>query len=191
MIEIDPDICLLDYKTYLGHKDTLRTWQESKSGLKFVFVTNDIKDILEIVQTHPEEYLLLAPIEEESLLKVFENVKTKLKRSAVVIKLAHAEDKRIYVKDLNYINIIKRNLRYHLADGREIDGPTLRNSFVKEIGSLLNKPELYFIQPSLLINLTNVEALWPDHLQFDNGDILYYPKTAYDKLKLMWKEYLV
>lgn len=191
MVETETDICLLDYKTYLEHEEILLDWKKTNEYMKFVFITNDIKDILDIVQIHPDEYLLLAPIEEESLWKVFDNVKLKIKRIAVIIKLAHTEDKRIYIKDLNYINIIKRNLRYHLADGREIDGPTLRNSFAKEVSSLLCKPELYFIQPSILINLTNVETLWQDHMQFENGDVLYYPKTAYDKLKLAWKEYLV
>jgi hypothetical protein len=105
--------------------------------------------------------------------------------------LAHAEDQRIYIKDLNYINITNRNLRYHLADGKEYDSQTLRQSFSKEISPLLIKPELYFIQPSLLVNLTNIETLWADRMQFENGDIIYYPKTAYEKLKNAWKNYLI
>ena len=143
------------------------------------------------MQKHPEHYLLLSPIEEEGLLKILENLKSKIKRIAIIAKLAHSEDKRIYLKDLNYINITNRNLRYHLADRREYDSQTLRQLFAKEIEPLLIKPELYFIQPSLLVNLTNIETLWADHMQFENGDIVYYPKTAYEKLKTAWKEYLI
>jgi hypothetical protein len=140
---------------------------------------------------HPEQYLLLAPIEEESLLKVFENLKAKIRKKAIIVKLAHSEDQRIYIKDLNYINIISRNLRYHLANGKEYDSQTLRKSFVKEIEPLLTKPGLFLIQPSLLINLTNVETLWADHLRFENGDIIYFPKNAYDKIKEAWKNYYI
>ena len=190
MIEVSADICLLDYKAFLEHKEELTKWQ-TENNMKFIFVTSDIKDILEIVQAHPEQYLLLSPIEEESLIKIFENLKSKIKRIAIIAKLAHSEDKRIYIKDLNYINITNRNLRYHLADGREYDSQTLRQSFSKEINPLLIKPELYFIQPSLLVNLTNIETLYADHMQFENGDVVYYPKTAYEKLKAAWKDYLI
>ena len=190
MVEIAADVCLLDYKAYLEHEVLLSKWQND-NNMKFIFVTSDIKDILEIVQKHPEQYLLLSPIEEEGLIKILENLKTKIKRIAIIAKLAHSEDKRIYLKDLNYINIMNRNLRYHLADGREYDSQTLRQSFSKEISPLLIKPELYFIQPSLLVNLTNIETLYADHMQFENGDIVYYPKSSYDKIKAAWKEYLI
>ena len=190
MIETIADVCLLEYKAFLEYEEELTKWQ-IENNIKFIFATSDIKDILEIMQTHPEQYLILTPIEEEALIKIFENLKTKIKRVAIIAKLAHTEDKRIYIKDLNYINITNRNLRYHLADGREYDSQTLRQSFSKEVSPLLIKPELYFIQPSLLVNLTNIETLWPDHMQFENGDIVYYPKTAYEKLKAAWKEYLI
>ena len=190
MIEIATDICLLDYKAFLEEEENLTKWQ-IENNIKFIFATSDIKDIIDIMQSHPEQYLILTPIEEEALIKIFTNLKSRIKRIAIIAKLAHSEDKRIYIKDLNYINITNRNLRYHLADGREYDSQTLRQSFSKEISPLLIKPELYFIQPSLLINLTNVETLWADHMQFENGDIVYYPKTAYEKLKSAWKEYLI
>ena len=190
MTEMSADVCLLDYKAFLENGDILLKWKD-ENNIKFIFITSDIKDIIDIMQNHPEQYLILSPVEEESLIKVFENLKSKIKRIAIIAKLAHQEDKRIYVKDLNYINITKRNLRYHLADGREYDSQTLRQSFSKEISPLLIKPELYFIQPSLLVNMTNIETLWDDHMQFENGDIIYYPKTAYEKLKAAWKEYLI
>jgi hypothetical protein len=190
MVEMSADVCLLDYKAFLEDGDILLKWLD-ENNIKFIFITSDIKDIIDIMQNHPEQYLILSPVEEESLIKVFENLKLRIKRIAIIAKLAHQEDKRIYVKDLNYINITKRNLRYHLADGREYDSQTLRQSFSKEISPLLIKPELYFIQPSLLVNMTNIETLWDDHMQFENGDVVYYPKTAYEKLKAAWKEYLI
>ena len=190
MIETVSDVCLLDYKAFLEYSEELIQWQITHN-IKFIFATSDIKDIIEIMQCHPEQYFILAPIEEEALHKVFDNLKQRIKKIAIVAKLAHSEDQRIYIKDLNYINITNRNLRYHLANGREYDSQTLRQSFSKEISPLLIKPELYFIQPSLLVNLTNIETLWADHMQFENGDIIYYPKTAYDKLKEAWKNYLI
>ena len=188
MIQMPTDVCLIEFKAFLEDGEELVKWQK-QNHLKFIFTTSDIKDIVEIMQNYPEHYLLLAPIEEESLNKVFRNLKEKIKKKAIIVKLAHSEDQRIYLKDLNYINITKRNLRYHLSSGKEYDSQTLRQSFSKEISPLLSKPELYFIQPSLLVNLTNIETLFSDHLQFENGDVVYYPKSAYEKLKEAWKNY--
>lgn len=188
MISTSADVCLLDYKAFLEEQEVLLEWLK-ENHMKFIFVTSDIKDIIEIMQLHPEQYFILSPIEEESLLKIFNNLKEKIKKKAIIVKLAHSEDQRIYISELNYINIVNRNLRYHLSTGKEYDSQTLRKSFVKEIEPLLSKPGLFLIQPSLLINLTNVETLWADHLRFENEEIIYFPKTAYDKLKEAWKNY--
>ena len=128
---------------------------------------------------------------EESLDKIIDNLKSKIKQLAVVIKLAHNGEKRLDIKKLNYINITNRNLRYHLTDNTELNSQTLRQSFQKEIAPLLINPELYFIAPSLLINLANIEELYADHIVFINKATLYYPRSAYDKLKEAWKNYLM
>ena len=188
MLSQAADVCLLDYKAFLEDYEILLQWQ-TDNHMKVMFVTSDIKDIIDIMQLHPEQYFILSPIEEESLVKIFNNLKEKIKKKAIIVKLAHSEDQRIYLKELNYINISNRNLRYHLSTGKEYDSQTLRQSFVKEIAPLLSKPGLFLIQPSLLINLTNVETLWADHLRFENGEVIYFPKIAYDKIKDAWKNY--
>ena len=190
MIENPADICIVDFKAFLENQNMLEEWQ-NKNKLKFIFITSNIQDIVEIMQYHPEQFFVLSPVQEDSLIKIISNLKEKIRQSAIVVKLGRNEDRRIHIKDLNYINITKRNLQYHLVNGEEYEGQTLRHSFCKEVEPLLVKPELFFIQPSLLINLTNVEVLWADHLQFEDGTIVYFPKTAYENIKNAWKNYLI
>lgn len=183
------DACLIDFKTYRENKDALCDWQVS-TGTKFIFATSDIKDIIEIIENHPAEYCILTPIEEESFIKILDNLKAKIKERAIVIKLAHNGEKRLDINHLNYINITNRNLRYHLTDNTELNSQTLRQSFQKEIAPLLVNPELYFIAPSLLINLINISELYADHINFTNGTNLFFPRTAYEKLREAWKNSL-
>lgn len=190
MQETNIDACLIDFKSYYDNKDALSNWQIN-TGIKFIFATSDIKDIIEIIQSHPEEYCMLTPIEEDSLIKILDNLKTKIRQRAIVVKLAHNGEQRINIKSLNYINITNRNLRYHLDNKTEINSQTLRQSFQKEIAPLLINPELYFIAPSILVNLTNIEKLYADHMEFTNGEVLYYPKTAHEKIKESWKNFLI
>lgn len=188
IIDLPADACLIEFNSYLENEEILKHWQMAY-GSKFIFLTNDILNIVDIIQNHPEEYCLLAPIEEMGLGKVLTNLKARIRKRSLVIKMGHHEDQRIYLADLNFIDITNRNLNYHLVDKKELHSQTLRQSFAKEVDPLLVNPELYFIQPSLLINLTNVEILYGDHMQFESGDILYFPKTAYANLSKAWKNY--
>ena len=54
---------------------------------------------------------------------------------------------------------------------------------------MLKHTELHFMAPSLLVNLENIKELYPDHMIFKNGDIAYYPKTQYEKLRAAWFEF--
>ena len=54
---------------------------------------------------------------------------------------------------------------------------------------MLKNSELYFMAPSLLVNLENIKELYQDHMIFKNGDIAYYPKTQYEKLRSAWFEF--
>lgn len=54
---------------------------------------------------------------------------------------------------------------------------------------MLKNSELYFMAPSLLVNLENIKELYPDRMIFKNGDIAYYPKAQYEKLHTAWFEF--
>ena len=95
----------------------------------------------------------------------------------------------IEVNKLNYVNIAHRSLRFYMTYGKQIDSQTLRQSFYKEVQPMLKHTELYFMAPSLLVNLENIKELYPDHIIFKNGDITYYPKTQYEKLRTAWFEF--
>ena len=191
LVQEPADICLIDFKAYVDNKEILTNWQIESGRLKFIFVTSDILNIVDFIQNHPEEYCILSPIEKESLFKVLDNVKSRIRKQAIVAKLGHSGEQRIYIENLNYIDITNRNLRYHLADGTEVNSQTLRQSFSKEVGPLLINPELFFIPPSLLINLTNIEKMYNDHLEFANGTVLYFPKTASDRIRDAWTNFLI
>ena len=183
------DVCLVNFKVYVEHKSILDDWQIN-TGIKFIFATSNIKEIIEIIEEYPDEYCALTPVAEYGLFKILDNIKSKIKQRSVVVKLSHQREKRLDIENLNYINITNRNLQYHLADNSKLNSQTLRQSFQKEIAPLLVNPELYFIPPSLLVNLNNINQLYNDHLEFFNEEKLFFPKAAHDGLHNAWKNYL-
>lgn len=46
-----------------------------------------------------------------------------------------------------------------------------------------------FVNPSLLINLSQIKIMNKDHLFFENDSILYFPKSAYEKIHERWISY--
>jgi hypothetical protein len=46
-----------------------------------------------------------------------------------------------------------------------------------------------FLAPSLLINLSEIKIVNSDHIIFENDDIVYFPKKAYDLVREAWLNY--
>ena len=112
---------------------------------------------------------------------------TKMKTSSTdyLFIMQKAQWKKIYLNDINYINIEHRSIVYHTTFGNESTS-TLQTSFKKAV-KLINHSSFLFLEPALLINLANIDTLQKDCIIFANGDKCYIPTTKYnlilDKLK--------
>ena len=186
LIKLKPKICLIDYKTYLSNLEILKEWK-SVNKINFICIVEDYIQMIDAVKSDSNNLYLLKPIKLEVLILLLDYARQKIKSNVISIHLGHNEEEIIEVKNLNYVNIVNRSLRFHMTCNREIDSQSLRQSFVKEAEPMLRHPELYFMPPSLIVNLENIKQLYDDHITFKNGNVIYYPRTAYEKLKTAWK----
>lgn len=69
------------------------------------------------------------------------------------------------------------------------DGQTLRTSFEKAIYPLQNSQMFLFLPPSLLINLSEIKIVNADNIIFENDDVVYFPKKAYNIVREAWLNY--
>lgn len=152
----------------------------------FVYYSSDISKAYDCFKIRAN-YFLRKPIDPEDVIEVLNHIRKEIKKDIIIIKTAQGE-RRVFINQLNYINIIKRNLCYHLCEGEVFDGQMLRGSFEKAITPLQNHPSLLFLSPSLLINMENIKVLSSDHAIFDNDDIVYFPKKSYDLVNNRWKK---
>lgn len=133
-------------------------------------------------------YFITKPYEKEEIVDILNEIKEEVKEDSIIIKIPTGE-RRIRVNNLNYINIVRRCLCYHLKDGTMFDGQTLRSSFEKAINPLQNHKSFAFLAPSLLINLGEIKILNKDHIIFENDDVLYFPMKQHDYLRKRWVDY--
>jgi hypothetical protein len=135
------------------------------------------------------DYFLLKPVKKEAFFHILKKIKKQIREDSIVLKTSYGE-KRIKLNNLNYIDIVKRCLCYHLRDGSILDGQTLRTSYEKAINPLDKHECLLFLAPSLLINLSQIDELHDDHVVFEDKDVCYFPKKAKDIVKERWHKYL-
>lgn len=183
------DIYIMDMESKDDTIELGKKIMEINRNSYFIYLGKDINDIRKALKLHIN-YYLLKPIETEDLLHILKTIKRKIQDDTIVIQIPTG-DRRVRANNLNYINIVKRCLCYHLKDGTMFDGQTLRSSFEKAISPLqFHKSKSFlFLPPSLLINIGEVKIVNGDHVIFENDDVLYFPKKAYDTIRKAWTNY--
>ena len=157
------------------------------TGARYIYLSADASMAYFATKARAD-YFVLKPIEKEELIQILKEVKQKIQYDNIIIKVAGGE-RRLRVNHLNYINIVKRCLCYHLTDGNMFDGQTLRTSFEKAIDPLHKHAAFLFLPPSTLINVGEIKILNSDNIVFENDDVLYFPKKQYDVVREAWTNY--
>jgi len=133
-------------------------------------------------------YYLMKPITKSLLDTALAIAFSRIKQKKCIIKTKEGYQK-IILDDLLYINIEQRSSCFHLKNNITFFSTCLHESFCKENNYLLNHPELLLIEPSLIVNLDNIEILNREKITFTNKDILYLPRKAYNKIYSVWSYY--
>lgn len=181
------DIYIMDMDSA---EDTIalgKTLMDINASSRFIYISKDTTKAYSVFKLHAD-YFLEKPIDVQEFIFILTRIKQKIQEDNIIIKIPTGE-RRIRAHNLNYINIVKRYLCYHLKDGAMFSGQILRTSFGKAIYPLQNSKMFLFLAPSLLINLSEIKIVNTDHIIFENDDIVYFPKKAYNIVREAWLNY--
>lgn len=156
-------------------------------GSYFIYTSRNPEVAYKAAKIHAH-YFIAKPYDTEEIVSILNKIKKKVKEDSIIIKTPLGE-RRVRVNNVNYINIVKRCLCYHLKDGNMFDGQTLRSSFEKAIYPLQEHEAFLFLAPSLLINIGEIKIMDTDNLTFENDEVLYFPKKSYDIIRDAWMNY--
>ena len=187
MIRNKYDVYFIDMDT---EEDSVILGQEIRKtdrGSKFIYMSINPNKAQRATKARCD-YFITKPYDKVELIEILSEIKEDIKQDSFIIKISSGE-RRVRVNDLNYVNIVRRCLCYHLKDGAMFDGQTLRSSFEKAINPLDKHKQFIFLAPSLLINLNEIKIINKDHLIFENDDVLYFPMKQYDTLRNAWINY--
>ena len=115
---------------------------------------------------------LMKPVEPQRLFQVLdEAVETLEKRRSACVTVRTKEGlRRVRLDEILYAELAGRVVRYHLADGTELDSLTVRSSFQEETGPLLADSRFFRCGASFVVNFFYVTAVEKKFLRLD-GDL--------------------
>lgn len=188
-VPVSYDIYIMDMDSAADSIELGKRMMEIDAGSNFIYISKDISKAYLATKIHAN-YFLEKPIDITEFLCILKKIKQKIQDDNIIIKIPTGE-RRVRINNLNYINIVKRCLCYHLKDGAMFDGQTLRTSFEKAIDPLqYHKSKAFlFLPPSLLINIGEVKIVNADNVIFENDDVLYFPRKSYDIVREAWLNY--
>ena len=157
------------------------------SGSHFIFISEKKINAYKVAQIRGE-YFLSIPINKNTLFEFVLDIKRKIREESVIIKIPGGE-RKVRTSMVNYINIEKRCLCYHLKDGTMFDGQVLRGSFEKAITPLQFNKVFYFLYPSHLINVSEIKIFKKNSIIFENDEELFLPKTSIESLRNRWVKF--
>jgi YesN/AraC family two-component response regulator len=86
----------------------------------FIYLSNDTTKAYLATKIRAD-YFIAKPIDKEELIDILKEIRREVQDDTIVIKIASGE-RRVRANMLNYVNIEKRCLCYHLKDGSMFDG---------------------------------------------------------------------
>lgn len=189
IVPVSYDIYIMDMDSAEDSIELGKRMMEIDAGSNFIYMSKDISKAYLATKIHAN-YFLEKPIDVTEFLRILKKIKQKIQDDNIIIKIPTGE-RRVRVNNLNYINIVKRCLCYHLKDGAMFDGQTLRTSFEKAISPLqFHKSGAFlFLPPSLLINVGEIKIVNIDNIVFENDDVLYFPRKSYETVRNAWLTY--
>lgn len=96
---------------------------------------------------------------------------------------------RITVRNLVYGELIGHCIHYHLSDGTELEGMSLRTSFRDAIGALLDEPRFTMTSASFVVNLHFIENISAEGIKLTNGKHLPVSRTLRNEIVNKWLDF--
>ena len=155
-----------------------------------IYVTSETGYAIEAFKVHAYHYLL-KPIKQQELFALLDDLCLKIKDTDSKYILVKTNDgvEKIDIEEINYVELLKRRLYYHLIDDTEIVSVSLHGSFKEANASLLEDERFVMCGASYVINLHQIKQITQEDINFNNHTTLEPPIRSLPTLKNQWYDY--
>lgn len=158
---------------------------------KIIYLTSSEEYSLDAFKVKAFDYLI-KPVREEPFFKTLDEAIAQIaeKQDKYILIKSKARSIKLTYQSIVYAELTRRAVCYYLADGRCIQGVTLRTTFPEAMAELLADRRFVLCGQSMLVNLDHITEIENDAVVFGKT---YRPPMGEKncrKLRSIWSEYL-
>jgi len=134
---------------------------------------------------------ILKPIVPESLYSTLDDAFANLSVKADKNIIVKTKDGNIRVSTSNilFVELCKRILVYHLADGSAIESIYIRVPFAEANKELLEDKNFVQCGAGNVINLSKITMVGNEEIVFDDSHTVFFSKKICNEIRLAWMDY--
>lgn len=176
-----PDMNGIDLGLELRKRDT---------DAQIIYLTVSAEYAVDSYLVHAYHYLL-KPVSAENLFPVLDGAVEQLEAprpAGITVKTA-AGLVRLPFRSVVYAELYARAIRYHLADGGIVDGPSVRGAFREAVSPLLADRRFVQSAASFVVNLQYVRGLAHNEMVLSNGGRAPMSRSCSGQVRDCWMNY--
>ena len=157
---------------------------------QIIYLTSSEEHAIDAFKTKAFNYIL-KPIDKDVLVSTLDEVTSLIAsqtQKSIIVKTRDG-DIRLTLGSIQYAELVKRMVVYHLIDGKMVEGTTIRTTFAEAVQELLLDNRFVLCGASTLVNLHYITMLDKESVQFQNGAILYISARAGKQLRAVWNDF--
>ncbi len=155
---------------YMNGLETSKKIRSFDQDVPIIFVTNFASFAVKGYDVNAFGFLI-KPIKENEFNELFMKIKKELDKKKNEAKLTIGKTdslKKIYIKDIIYVEIRMHSITYHLIDNETIETKGTLKNIEKEI----NSSSFVKCSSCFLVNLNHVDSIIKDEVVLSNGEHL-------------------
>ena len=131
---------------------------------------------------------LLKPVEREKLFALLDRLclQEQINSDALTLKTTSAAIVRVPFSQISYVEVIRKHVYFHLADGTEQEVAGTLTDFE---AVLLSRPDFMRVHRSYIVNMLQVEQLSSAELRTLRGTCLPVSRTLRKEVASRWLDY--
>lgn len=164
--------------------------RELDQDCKIFYLTSSPDYSIHAFKARAWEYLL-KPVNQEALFPALEeaiSILTVKRENGIVVRTSQSTI-RLTFDSILYAELNKKNIHYHLTNGKLVKSTSIRTGFSEAVQEMLRDSRFYMCSASLVINLYHVDEISNDALTFQNGKSIYLSRQVSRELRSTWSNF--
>ncbi len=159
-------------------------------GGKIVYLTSSSEFAIESYKVRAHDYLM-KPLDKAALFAVLDELAESIRNGSeksIVVKTKE-NSIRIAYSSILYAELVRRSVRYHLTNGKEIESTSLRISFPEAVKPLSEDAAFALCGQSTIVNMRHVTMVENDAVVFDTGSKIPLGVKVCRELRSAWTDF--